>query len=209
MTDLDNYRLESIQPGDIFLSLYHGSWVSNMIAGFQGGFAPAHRPWSHCGVVVGPDRTAEATWPKGGFYKLSDKFSEHYTIVVFRLDFLSAREREKFVEAAITLAPRPYDGINIARHLVDNFFERLFWNPVKQRGPRPLSKLFPDCDKDRENVCSELLERALYSAAGMKFQDGKVGQARPMDVWNTAQMWCKTRFARTLIWVERGEDLWF
>lgn len=172
--------------GDIFVSIRHGNLISGLIAFFQGkGTPPA---WSHTGVYVGNGQVAEATTPKGGVHNFGHYFGKGYTMALYRLP-LTEEQRASMSSEATRLAPRKYDYPKIAMHLIDNLIERLTWNESTQTGKRPLSHFFPDPDGDRANVCSELVERAAAYAGVPKMQEGKLGEARPKDVYT----YCRSR----------------
>lgn len=201
---------------DILLSRHHGA-IGRLISNFQE--RPGKRDhWSpsHVAVCLGQDMIAEATFPRGGIRNWKRYLTPDHDLQIVRIPHWTPQHRSRIALVAGALARRDYDTLNIARHLVDNLFERL-------RLGRPLARLVKDKDGYGQNVCSELLEwavnlgtsdlprdtlRKLYTLdfrlppqeIGEKLQSGRVGQARPYDVVS----YCNTHKAEVLITAIRG-----
>lgn len=192
-----------VQPGDIFLRMWHGNLISTLVGFFQKK-GDAGITWSHAGVVIGPNLTAESTLPHGGTFHLTKSAKKNCTLAVIRLGFMTHQQAAAFTAEASRLAPLPYDTGHLWTHLIDNLIERLFWNDSTQSGPRPLSRFFKDKDGASKNVCSEMVERALFAATRMKFQSGQVGEARPDDIWDAYRLWNESGQAKIVFFAERG-----
>jgi hypothetical protein len=181
----------------VFLSRYHGNWFSRLIAKFQG--AGGSAKWSHTGVYIGRGFVAEATFPKGGIRPLSNYLGKKHDMEMRHPFHWTRNQRNAIASEAARLAPMRYDWPKMARHLIDNVFERITWNGEK--GWRPLSRLFRlDVDGEKANVCSELVQRAVYYGSGEKLDGGEMGTARPLDIAN----WLNEKIADSVVAHKRG-----
>jgi hypothetical protein len=190
----------ALKRGAVFVSMYHGSSISNLIAAFQGKGQVA---WSHTGIYIGNGQIAEATYPKGGVRSLKPYLRGGYTFEIYNVNGWTPAERAFIASEAARIAPGNYDTTKFIRHVIDNAFERATWNAERGRGFRPLAALFKlDRDKDRCNICSELVERAIEYGTGERICAGELGNARPYDVWK----WLvEVKKARPAFRHERGD----
>jgi len=191
----------ALRRGDLYLGYYLG-WLGRMIALFQGlPGAVLSPPWSHSAVYVGDGMLAEATYPKGRLFPLSGYADASHVFSLFRVREWTEEQADAVARKAEDLVGRPYDSLNLFRHLVDNGIERLTWNPRRQKGYRPLASLIGDGDRDRRLVCSELVERAVLAATGEEVNPGhKIGEARPLDLFQ----WLEAKEAALVLRVDRG-----
>jgi hypothetical protein len=200
--DQEEREFPALKRGAIFVSMYHGSSLSGLIAAFQGAGDVA---WSHTGVYIGRGMIAEATYPRGKVRSLRHYMRGGYTFEIYNVEGWVKEERAMIASEAARIAPGKYDTAKFVRHVIDNLFERLTWNRERGRGFRPLAALFKlDRDKDRRNICSELVERAIEYGTGERVAVGELGAARPYDVW----IWLtRVKGARPAFRHERGDVL--
>lgn len=168
-----------LKRGAVFLSMWHGNLINQLVGVFQG----KGSDWSHAGVYIGWGKVAEATYPRGRIIDLRHYMSKEHTLEIYNPPWWSEMERAKVASEAARIAYRPYDTWKFARHLIDNIFERITWDAEKQQGMRPLSRLMLDRDKDKRNVCSELVGRAVAYGTGERIVEGELGTARPWDIY--------------------------
>ncbi len=194
-----------MQRGAIFVSMYHGSWISRLIAKL--GKSPNGNEipnWSHVGIYLGMGHIAEATHPRGGVRSMRRYMGSGFTFGLYNIPNLTDMQRSAIASEAARLSNSPYDYAKIIRHLIDNVIERFTWRTMKQKGIRPLALLFRlDKDADAKNICSELVERSVKFGTGIKIVDGReIGNARPTDVWEWLR---KSQNARATIFHVKGD----
>jgi len=190
----------ALKRGAVFVSMYHGSSISGLIAAFQGKGQVA---WSHTGIYIGNGQIAEATYPRGGVRSLKSYLRGGYTFEIYNVIGWTPEERAMIASEAARIAPGKYDTAKFIRHVIDNLFERMTWDAERGRGFRPLAALFSlDRDKDRRNICSELVERAIEYGTGERIAAGELGSTRPYDVWRWLT---RVKKARPVFRHERGD----
>ena len=192
-----------LERGSIFVSMYHGNWLSRMIAKMQKVSNGGIPDWSHTGVYIGMGHIAEATHPRGGIRSMRRYLGSGHSFAIYSVPDLILMQKIALASEAARLSNRPYDYWKLFRHFIDNLAERFVFATMKQKGFRPLGALLKlDKDEDEKNICSELVERSVFYAADQQIFAGvEVGNARPLDVWS----WLRENGARATLFTSRGE----
>lgn len=156
---IDGYPL--FKPCDVGFSRYHGT-IGTLIAFFSGA------GWSHQFTLVSGSDIAEATTPVGRITNLRAYMDKRHSMEVWRFPdaVVSPHYKSLLVGHARGVVGKPYDYVNIARHLFDSIANFLF-------GVRPLAQYVKDADGAGKNVCSEWWGWVWFFVTGLPYNPGK------------------------------------
>jgi hypothetical protein len=157
------------QPGDIYLTRFGGPvgwWITLLQAVVAGD--PSR--YSHAGVVLWGGWTMSAQWPYPTLVRLDELLEQNRGKPVAFLQAPEWADRERIVEAALSLRDRRY---SLASYL---------WIGLSRLGIRP-GWLRRRVSSDRAMICSALADRAWAMAGVHLFDDGRLlGEVTPGDL---------------------------